>query len=264
MNDSPLPPPSIDWSVARCLAGYGWPFCVRLCKAEWLLFILTASTFMTHKKKTGWDTGSIHVYTRQRATLRSNQWQIRHKPDICPIIFSVIVGRSLSLYRINLISVYLNPSLKNYYILPKHTTNSLLEWFASNRDIIWKIKVIESNTPLPQRIRLKTPFPCIYFHPSWAKIPWSAEKETSWNGSERCRRPPHQPTVELKSAHTVRSPYKGRLAFPLCSVSYFKDNNLYMRKTCRHNAWKIPETEHQHTHTVHTHTTWNFRTRCPL
>ncbi len=50
-NDSPLPPACMGWSMALCLAGYGWPFCVRLWMAEWLLFILTASTFITQKER---------------------------------------------------------------------------------------------------------------------------------------------------------------------------------------------------------------------
>lgn len=73
-----LPPLCIGWSRALCLCGYGWPFCVRLWKAEWLLFILTASTFMT-----GWDKGEIHsqVISWNFSTLEPSKfctWTVVH------------------------------------------------------------------------------------------------------------------------------------------------------------------------------------------
>lgn len=46
-GDLPPPPPGIGCSAALGLVVYGWPFSVRLWKAEWLLFMMTASTFRT-------------------------------------------------------------------------------------------------------------------------------------------------------------------------------------------------------------------------
>lgn len=115
--DSPLPPACMGWSVALCLAGYGWPFCVRLWRAEWLLFILTASTFMTQKEgdeiqatficslenKPGSVAYSIQLLDPTKDyitnTTSASSFPTQHWPD-------------LSLYRINLISDHLNPSLK--------------------------------------------------------------------------------------------------------------------------------------------------------
>lgn len=89
-ENSPLPPACMGCSVALCLAGYGWPFCVRLWKAEWLLFTLIASTFMIHiHKKNKWimcsqdsEPGLVYIHY---TTLRSNQWQVNHRPNICPL-----------------------------------------------------------------------------------------------------------------------------------------------------------------------------------
>lgn len=200
--------------MALCLPGYGWPFCARLWK--WLLFSGRPSTLVTQKSAVSRLCVPGTACLLRSAQIR--QWKRSCEPKTCPPTPTPRVRISPSLYRINLISGNLNPSLKTTICLLNIPLILFRNDSPADTSLKKKKKVREFNTlhPLPQRIRLKTPFPCIYFHSSWAKIPWFAERETCWNGRARCRRSPLA-QCEIK-VHTC-SPI-----CPLCSVSYFKDD----------------------------------------
>lgn len=112
-----------------------------------------------------------------------------------------------SLYRINLISDHLNPSLKTTI----YSLNILLILFRNDSLLtdtsFGKIKVREFNTPLPQRIRLKPVSPAYTSTPAGLKSPGLLKGKHAGMGVHDAG-VPHHPTVELESAHTVRFPYK--------------------------------------------------------
>lgn len=91
----------------KCGPLSGWVWVAILCAAleGWVVVVHIDSFNLYDTKRAGWDTGNIHVFTRQRAwlswiqyeTLSSNQWQISHKPNICPLISNVTLSRSLAL-----------------------------------------------------------------------------------------------------------------------------------------------------------------------
>ena len=101
-NNLPLPPPCMGWRVALWLDRYGWPFCVRPWKAKMLLFMPTASTFMTHREREEIRAGFVflsleHVkflsmlnvmeaasVAYRAQTLTSNQRQTSHKNQHLP------------------------------------------------------------------------------------------------------------------------------------------------------------------------------------
>lgn len=114
----------------------------------------------------------------------------------------------------------------------------------------------EFNIPLSQRITLKTPFPCIHFHSSWAKIPWSAQRETWWNGSAPCCLPlslPNHPTVDLEvcTYWTHKDSTSQRSYCPQFPVS--RTATFTLGKHADVVGGKIPGIECQRRYT-HTHT----------
>lgn len=159
----------------------------------------------------------------------------------------------LSLYRINLISDNLNPSLKTTI----HSLNILLILFrnASTDTSFGKIKVREFNTPPPpQRIRLKTPFSLHILPLQLGQNPLVCWKGNMPGMGVRDAGVPHHPTVELESAHTVRSPYKGDglshcAQFPISRTTTFTWGK-HAVITGGKDSWNwMPAQTDTHTHT---------------